>query len=112
MIEVRLSSDRAVLKNADILVMPAFAGPHGPEFADAGLSGSSAHGQSVAMLRRDGLFKGTSGQLSALLVPSQDGPAVLAVGVGSREAFTANILREALMPAAHFLRDRGRRKLA
>ncbi|MBN9233488.1 MULTISPECIES: leucyl aminopeptidase family protein [Phyllobacteriaceae] len=108
MIEVRLSSDRAVLKNADILVMPAFAGPHGPEFADAGLSGSSAHGQSVAMLRRDGLFKGTSGQLSALLVPSQDGPAVLAVGVGSREAFTANILREALMPAAHFLRDRGR----
>lgn len=108
MIEVRLSGDRAVLENADILVVPAFSGPHGPELAGAGLSGGSALGQSAAMLRRDARFDATSGQLSALLVSSQDGPAVLAVGVGPREAFSANILREALMPAAHFLRDRGR----
>lgn len=108
MIEVRLSGDRAVLKNADILVVPVFSGPHGPELADAGLSAGSVFAQSAAMLRRDVRFEATPGQLSALLVSSQEGPAVLAVGVGPREAFGANVLREALMPAAHFLRDRGR----
>lgn len=107
---VRLGSDRSVLAEADILVMPAFAGPGGFEVADVELAGKAAHGGQFArhVLRRDPLFQGKVGQLSALMVPASDEPAVLLVGVGSREGFSANTFREALMPAAHFLRERGR----
>ncbi|PLP56689.1 hypothetical protein CYK37_24980 [Mesorhizobium loti] len=111
---IRLGSDRSVLATADILVMPAFAGGGGFEVADAELAGKAAHGGQIAhhALRRDPLFRGKVGQLSALLVPSSDEPAILLVGVGARETFTANTLRDALMPAACFLRERGRSVVA
>lgn len=111
---LRLGSEPSVLATADVLVMPAFAGTRGFEVADAELAGKAAYGGQLAhhMLRRDPTFHGKVGQLSALLVPALNEPAVLLVGVGAREAFAANTLREALMPAAHFLRKRGRGVIA
>jgi len=109
MTEMRLSSDRSALKDAAILVMPAFSSPDGPQLADTELTGMLQHGSGLAsMLRRAPLFQGKIAQLSALLIPAQDGPGVLAVGVGPRETFTANTLRDALMAAANFLRHGGR----
>lgn len=109
MTTLRFGSEPSVLAKADILVMPAFAGAHGFEVADAELAGKAAHGGQFArhVLRLDPSFQGKVGQLSALLVPASNEPAVLLVGVGARDAFSANTLRDALMPAAHFLRKRG-----
>jgi leucyl aminopeptidase len=109
MTTLRIGSEPSVLAKADILVMPAFAGAQGFEVADAELAGKAAHGGQFArhVLRLDPSFQGKIGQLSALLVPASDEPAVILVGVGARDAFSANTLRDALMPAAHFLRKRG-----
>ncbi|WP_181257219.1 leucyl aminopeptidase family protein [Pseudaminobacter soli (ex Li et al. 2025)] len=109
MIEVRLSGDRSILANADILVMPAFAEASGPQLADVGLLEKAGQGERFASaLRRDAVFQARPSQLSALLVPAENGPAVLAAGLGPRETFSANTLRDALMAAAIFLKGRGR----
>lgn len=110
MTTLRIGSELSVLAKADILVMPAFVGASGFDVADTALAGKAAHGGQIArhVLRFDPSFEGKVGQLSPLLVPASDQPAVLVVGLGAREAFTANTLREALMPAAHFLRERGK----
>lgn len=114
MTTLRIGSEPSVLAKANILVMPAFAGASGFEVADAELAGKAAHGGQFArhVLRLDPSFEGKVGQLSALLVPASDQPAVLLVGLGAREAFTANTLREALMPVAYFLRKRGQGVIA
>jgi leucyl aminopeptidase len=109
MIELRLSGDRSILANADILLMPAFAEASGPQFADAELLEVARQGDRFASaLRRDAVFKARPGQLSALLVSAEDEPAVLSVGLGSRDTFSPNTLRDALMEAAIFLKGRGR----
>ena len=95
-----IGSEPSVLAKANILVMPAFAGASGFEVADAELAGKAAHGGQFArhVLRLDPSFEGKVGQLSALLVPASDQPAVLLVGLGAREAFTANTLPSGQCP--------------
>ncbi len=77
MTTLRFGSEPSVLAKADILVMPAFAGAHGFEVADAELAGKAAHGGQFArhVLRLDPSFQGKVGQLSALLVPASNEPA-------------------------------------
>ncbi|HTN97937.1 MAG TPA: M17 family peptidase N-terminal domain-containing protein [Nordella sp.] len=103
MTQARLSDDRTIAGRADLLIIPAFAGPSGAALA----STWPFEDERIArLLQRDKAFAGEAGQISALLV--SDGlPALLAVGLGQRGKLDADTLRRGAMAAALASSGRG-----
>lgn len=99
MTTARLSNDRSMVGRADLLIFPAFATKDGA--APVAASFPFADDRLQRLLRRDKLFTGAVGQVSALLVPPDDEtPPLLAVGMGASESLSAHILRLGAMAAA------------
>lgn len=103
MTEARLSDDRTIAGRADLLIIPAFAGPGGAELASAWPFDDE---RVARLLRRDTAFTGGAGHLSAFLI-SENLPPIQAVGLGPRDKLDADLLRRGAMAAALAGRGRG-----
>lgn len=108
MTQARLSDDRAIAGRADLLILPAFAGPSGAAPASAW---PFEDDRIPRLLQRDKTFTGKAGQISALLI-SDELPALLAVGLGRRDKLDADTLRRGAMAAALASSGRGARIFA
>lgn len=110
MTDVRLSDDRSIINRADILIVPVHASSDSVELASlAQFKGTVWETRVLPLLRRDRLFAGEAGQVSALVLASEpeNGPALLAIGAGARDEIDANSIRTIAFAAARASRGRG-----
>jgi leucyl aminopeptidase len=109
MSSVRLGEGPAELTNADLLLVPFFAGKEGVRLAAPGsLDGTPWQGVAEAALRRDARFTAAPAEVAASLLAGSTGPDLLAVGLGAEASLSGETIRAAAMAASRTARGRKR----